>query len=215
MSPLLRGCWDRLRVLILHCLVVWLRAPLCCALALLTQLQLTLHIGIAGLSPEVEASARYVESRSSPRLWSRGWELGGGREVACIHAANEPTIGHVLYVAEVLWRRIELGGMRYGRLAVLVDLVVVLHVPLQLPFDVLVDEGKEGLLIEAVVEVVSDVHSWLEPFALSIVGLEMILELTMELEIATPWAIIESLRHWNVRFELHPIVELLLRLLRT
>ena len=105
--------------------------------------------------------------------------------------------------------------MRYGRLAVLVDLVVVLHVSLQLPFDVLVDEGKEGLLIEAVVEVVSDVHSWLEPFALSIVGLEMILELTMELEIATPWAVIESLRHWNIRFELHPIVKLLLRLLRT
>ena len=84
-------------------------------------------------------------------------------------------------------------GVRNGRLTVLLDLAVVLHVSLQLPFDMLIDKGKEGLLIKVVVEVVCDVDSWLEPLSLSIVGLEMILELAVELKIAASRAAIESL----------------------
>ena len=106
-------------------------------------------------------------------------------------------------------------GVRNGGLTVLLDLAVVLHVSLQLPFDMLIDKGKEGLLIKVVVEVVCDVDSWLEPLSLSIVRLEMILELAMELKIAASRAAIESLRHRNVRIKLHPIAELLLWLLRT
>lgn len=84
-------------------------------------------------------------------------------------------------------------GVRNGRLTVLLDLAVVLHVSLQLPFDMLIDKGKERLLIKVVVEVVGDVNSWLEPLSLSIVRLEMILKLAMELKIAASRAAIESL----------------------
>ena len=93
----------------------------------------------------------------------------------------------------MLGMRVELRGVRNGRLTVLLDLAVVLHVSLQLPFDMLIDKGKEGLLIKVVVEVVCDVNSWLEPLSLSIVGLEMILELAVELKIAASRAAIESL----------------------
>ena len=51
--------------------------------------------------------------------------------------------------------------IREARIVILLYLVVVLQVPLQLPFDMLIYKGQECLFIEAIVEIIGNVNAWL------------------------------------------------------
>ena len=148
----------RLYIIILRYLVILSSAYL---RFLLIILRLAPYIRITRLSSEVKACACNIEFCSIPRLWCRHREFRRCWYYTRIEIASKTIIRHVVNLSEMLRRHIKLSLVWEARIVILLYLVVILQVPLQLPFDMLIYKGQECLFIETIVEIIGNVDAWL------------------------------------------------------